>query len=432
VKHYRIRDVPMLALTPIGRAVIREGIDYRSWPISSRLARLHRRTIARSTRVVAVVGSLGKTTTRRAVSAALGLPPNDDDYCNAWGAVVRAVTSIQAGQRHAAIEVGIADKGQMRPYASVVRPDITVVTSIASEHHRSLGTLEVTRDEKAWMVRALGASGVAVLNGDDPNVTWMAGETRARVVTFGFGAHCDVRAEDPRLDWPHGMRFRVVASGRAHDATTRLLGRHMVYPALAAFAVATLEGVAPETALQRIAALPPKGARLEPVPLPGGASLLRDDVKSTTESIDAALDLLESVPARRLVVFGDISEPVGPQRAVYRRIGARVGRIADRFIACGKGLEMYRPGALAAGMAPERFVYAGHSPRRAAELVAAAVRPGDVVLVKGRDTEKLERIALILAGREVRCDIGTCGIRTVACASCPMLERGWKPGESPP
>lgn len=431
LKHYRVRDVFALSLSPLGRARIREGIGYRTWPIASRVAWLHRRTLARSTRVIAVVGSLGKTTTRRAITAALALPPNEYHF-NAWNAIVRSIVAIRRGQHHAAIEVGIGDKGQMRPYASVVRPDVTVVTSVASEHHRSLGTLDVTRDEKAWMVRALGPGGVAVLNGDDPNVMWMAGETRARVVTYGFGAHCDVRAEDLALDWPRGMRFRILASGRSHDSAIRLLGRHMVYPALAAFAVATLEGVAPDEALARIASVPPGRARMEPVPLPGGAFLLRDEFKSTTESIDAALDLLETIPARRLVVLGGISEPVGPQWRAYRRIAERVGRIADRFVICGHGHEKYRPGAIAAGMAPGQIVYAAHSPRRAAEFVAAMVQPGDVVLVKGRDTEKLDRIHLILAGRKVRCDIESCDVRTVSCASCPMLERGWNAGEGPP
>ena len=65
---------------------------------------------------------------------------------NAWGSVSSAVLRIGRGQPHAAIEVGIADKGQMRSYSRVVLPDVTVVTSIGSEHHRSLGTLDVTRD----------------------------------------------------------------------------------------------------------------------------------------------------------------------------------------------------------------------------------------------------------------------------------------------
>lgn len=428
---YGIRDLPRLVGTPLGRALIAEGINYRSWPLTSRAAWLHRRTIARSARVVAVVGSLGKTTTRRAIRAALGLPPDDAGY-NAWSAVARAVMSISRGRPRAVIEVGIAGKGQMRPYASVVRPDVTVVTSIASEHHRSLGTLDVTRDEKAWMVRALRPDGVAVLNGDDANVMWMAGETRARVITYGFGADCDVRAEDARLDWPNGMRFRVTAFGQSHEVAIRLIGRHMIYPALAAFAVSQLEGIAAGEALARIGALPPKGARMQPVPLPGGATLLRDDIKSTTETIDAALDLLAEVPARRIVLLGDVSEPIGSQYPAYKRIAERVAQCASLLLVVGGGYEKYRSGARRAGMPSAWTVDAGRSPRRAAELLAATIEPGDVVLVKGRDTQKLDRVRLILSGRDVRCDIAFCNVRTVQCESCPMLERGWNAREAPP
>ena len=145
----------------------------------------------------------------------------------------------------------------MRRYARVVRPDITVVTSIGSEHRRSLRTLDVTRDEKAWMVRALGPGGTAVLNGDDANVMWMASQTRARIVTYGFGEACEVRAVDVQLHRPRGMRFRLVAFGTERAVALRLVGRHMVYPALAALAVAQVEGMPLDEAIARVSALEP-------------------------------------------------------------------------------------------------------------------------------------------------------------------------------
>ena len=423
---YRLRDIPALLATAAGRAQISEGIQYRMWPVTSRLARLHRCTIARGTRVVAVVGSSGKSTTLRVVAAALGIPACDTTTYNAWGSVSSAVRRIVPGQRHAVIEVGIADKGQMRPYSRVVRPDVTVVTSVGSEHHRSLGTLDVTRDEKAWMVRVLPPGGVAVLNGDDPNVAWMAGETCARVVTFGFGAACDVRADDVRIDWPNGTQFLLTAFGESRRVTTRLIGRHMVYPALAAIAVAQLERVPLDEALVRIAKVAPTPGRLQPVPLPGGVTILRDDYKSTIESIDAALDVFAAVPARRrIVLLGEISEPPDPQRGTYQRIGERVARIAARFLVVGTMFEPYYSGARRGGMAAADIADAGRTPRQAADNLSAILEPGDVVLVKGRDTQQLDRVRLILEGRTVGCDIRTCHMRTIVCNQCPMLERGW-------
>jgi UDP-N-acetylmuramyl pentapeptide synthase len=87
----------------------------------------------------------------------------------------------------------------------------------------------------------LPASGAAVLNGDDPNVMWMKEKTRTRVVTFGVGAECDVRADEVRLDWPRGTRFHLTAFGEERDVAVRLLGRHTIYAILAAIGSRTLK-----------------------------------------------------------------------------------------------------------------------------------------------------------------------------------------------
>ena len=142
---FRLRDLPEMLATPAGRMHVRLGIAYRGWP---RLAWLHRRTLARNTRVIAVAGSFGKSTTTRAITAALGLREHDAMLYNAWSWIAFALLRIRPGQRHAVIEVGISKPGQMKDYARTVGPDIAVMTSVGSEHHRSLGTLEVTRAEK--------------------------------------------------------------------------------------------------------------------------------------------------------------------------------------------------------------------------------------------------------------------------------------------
>ncbi len=424
--NYRLRDFPALLATPAGRAQLRTGAGYRLWPLSSRLARLYRRSVARRTRVVAVVGSFGKTTTTRAVSAALGVPAHPNMLRNAWSSVALALLRIRPAQRHAVIEVGIAAPGQMARYAPVVLPDIVVVTSIGSEHNRSLATLEVTRHEKAEMVRALAPSGIAVLNADDPNVRWMAGQTAARVVTFGFGADCDVRATDYRLDWPAGSRFRVSAFGEESDVAVRFLGRHLVHATLAAIAVARLEGVALADALGRLHAVQPAPGRMQPVALPDGVTVLRDDCKSNPETMHAALDVLGEIPARRrIVVFGDVAEPPSSQHALYRELGRRVAAIAAHLVVVGPNPGRYAGGARRAGMPAERIHDGGRTPRPAAAIVAKLLQPGDVVLIKGRGTQMLDRVRLILEGRPVRCDIGYCSLNRSDCEGCPMVESGW-------
>jgi UDP-N-acetylmuramoyl-tripeptide--D-alanyl-D-alanine ligase len=110
---YRLTDIPAMLGTPACRRQVADGVAYRVWPMMSRLARLYRRTIARRTRVVAVVGSFGKSTTMRAVAAALAAPQPRSMTANAWTSVAMAILRIRPTQRHAVIEVGIGGRGQM-------------------------------------------------------------------------------------------------------------------------------------------------------------------------------------------------------------------------------------------------------------------------------------------------------------------------------
>src|SRR5262245_5405774 len=198
------------------------------------MATLHRRFVVSRTRVIAVVGSFGKTTTARAVVSALGtrgLRP----FSNSGAKLALAVLRLRPWEPRAVFEVAIDGPGQMGGYASMVRPDVVVVTSIGSEHNRAIGGLENTRHEKVAMVRALRSNGCAVLNGDDPHVRWMASQTDDRVVTYGLNADNEIQAADVELDWPNGTRFTVHAGGQAWPVKSRLFGRHHVSTVLAAW-----------------------------------------------------------------------------------------------------------------------------------------------------------------------------------------------------
>jgi UDP-N-acetylmuramyl pentapeptide synthase len=376
---------------------------------------------------VVVVGSLGKTTTAAAVARMLGTRPASRIGLNSFGTLALAVLRVRPGSRHAVLEVGIDGPGQMGPYARLLRPEVVVVTGVASEHHRAFGALDATAAEKAAMVRALSPSGTAVLNGDEPLVRAMAAVTRGRVVTFGLGEGNDVRAGDVVLDWPHGMRFTLHAQGTTRAIRTRLVGRPAVYAILAALAVALVEGVALDRAAAALETLAPLPGRLQPVPFADGTVLLRDEFKSPVETIDAALDVLAAIPAaRRLVVLGDVNEPQGRAGPLYRRLGARVAAVAAGavFVTTSRDITRYRSGAMGGGL-PRPAIAHARTVADALVALRARLRPGDVVLIKGRSVQRLERVALALAGRAVRCQLTFCDAVWVHCDDCPMLERGW-------
>ncbi|MBC7790050.1 MAG: UDP-N-acetylmuramoyl-tripeptide--D-alanyl-D-alanine ligase [Anaerolineae bacterium] len=423
------KDLPSLR-TPLGRFELARRIYHLAWPLLSVLATLHRRTLARNTRVIAVVGSFGKSTTMRATHAALGVT-RPSSIANAGSSVARAVLRIVPGQRHAVIEVGIDRPGEMAPHSRTVRPDVTVVTSIGSDHNRSFKTLSDTRAEKVEMVRALPADGIAVLNGDDPNVLWMRSQTRARVITFGMHEANDVRGSDIALDWPHGSRFMLHVPGESRQLRIRLVGKPPVYAMLAAVAVAQSLGLSLDQIVPALEALAATPGRLELVRLASGAIILRDDYKASLETVDAALDVMAEIPGRRLVVIGEIAEPVGSTRPIYRRMGERVGQLASRAIFLGgQTASSFMAGARQAGLVRDSVIHA-RDVHQVIALLRDELAPGDTVLIKGRDTQRLDRITLALTGSDVRCELRFCNAY-LRCAQCPMLNRATQATQSVP
>jgi len=425
----RWRDLPALLRTPLGRTQFKKRFFYQASPLLSRLATVYRRTLLRKTYVVAVIGSLGKTTATRAIHRLLCGPERTLFGPNSGSSLAMAILRIRPSARHAAVEVGIERPGEMAAYARMIRPDMTVVTSVASEHNTSFAFLELTRAEKSKMVQGLPESGIAVLNGDDPNVLWMATQTRARVVTFGFGEANEVRASNIVLDWPNGTGFRLHAFGETRELKTQLIGRVMVYSILAAVTVALVNGLSLDQSLTAIGDLSPTRGRLEPIRLANGAYLLRDDYKSPLETIHTALDTLSEIPARRrMVVLGDVSETPGSTGPIYRNIGMHVAKIASKAIFIShsrKGFQNYAAGAKRGGLPPSSIIKVHNDILRAIEILQRDITPGDVVLIKGRSHQRLDRISLALMGKRVRCDVAMCQSGSIRCQDCPMLERGW-------
>jgi UDP-N-acetylmuramoyl-tripeptide--D-alanyl-D-alanine ligase len=375
--------------------------------------------------LVAVTGSFGKTTTARAIRCALGLPVGANAGPNSSYALALSLMTVPGRAAYSVFEVGIGRTGQMRPTSRAMRPSIAVVTGVGSEHSAAFQTLDRTREEKALLVDAIVAGGSAVLNGDDPHVRQMIGRAPGPVITFGFDDGNDVQAEAVELRWPSGMRIAIRARERRVAVDVQLFGRHQVYSILAAVAVGLAAGIDVVVASRRLATLQPTPGRMQIVTLPSGAHLLRDEYKSGLETIERALDVFAQVPGRRIAVLGEITEPPAPQHPQYVKLGQRVAALVDRAIILGKKTDGYRTGLKRGGLARDQIVDAGRSWRRAFDALDGTLGPGDVVLIKGRHDERLERVALALAGRRVGCELVVCNTPLGRCETCAMLEQGW-------
>jgi UDP-N-acetylmuramyl pentapeptide synthase len=217
----------------------------------------------------------------------------------------------------------------------------------------------------------------------------------------------------------------VHAGDEKLDVRTQLIGRQMVFPVLAAIAVARERNCDLHQTAARLARQEPKPGRMHLERLDNGAVLICDYHKSAYETVLAALDALSEVPAeRRIVVLGEVAEPPGSQGPIYREIGARVAQVASRAVFVGHSVQPYKTGAKRAGMPVNAITTVGDDPVAAAEAILDDLGPGDVVLIKGRDTQKMERTCLALQGRSVGCRIPICRLRGAACADCPLLDGG--------
>jgi UDP-N-acetylmuramoyl-tripeptide--D-alanyl-D-alanine ligase len=307
---------------------------------------------------------------------------------------------------------------------------VVVVTSIKSEHNRSFATLLDTRKEKVKMVAALSPAGLAVLNGDDPHVRWMATQTRARVVFFGFGEENDVRAANVRVTEGGGTRFDVSIGADTLECRSALRGEHMVYPMLAAITVARAEGLELGGVMERLAKLEPEKSRMQTMDCPSGIRVVDDSYKGAVESFQAAFDACAAMTAgRKVLVLGNLEEPPGNEREIYRELGRRAAGFADEVICVGKdSWRAFRASAVQAGMKQEAIRLVGSRIEPAQELLKTLLRPGDVVLIKGSSRQKLRRIALAISGVEVGCRMHYCNAKVGSCDECPLLRdsRPWE------
>ena len=414
-----------LIRSPAGRLEIKRRYGNKLWPTARRFASLYRRSAGRRVRVIAVIGSVGKTTTMRAVSAALGQRVTRAALlnANARASTGRQLLGIPPWRKRVVLEIGIGFPGDMRIQAETVRPNVVVVTAIAEDHWESMGSIENTRNEKADMLRILPRDGIAIVNGDDENVRWMATQTKARVVYIGVREDAEIRATDIELDWPHGMRFVARVGGTSLPVTTKLVGRHMIFPALAAIAVAHIEGVPLNDAAAALAELTPTPGRMQTMALQGGAYALRDEFKGSEHTFRKAFEALAEIPAsRRIAVIGEIAEEHGNQ--AYRDVGAGAAEVLDRvvFVGTSKKLRTFRAGATRAGL-PAECIDHVHTWEEARDLVKGDLREGDVLFIKGRWQQALGRVGLALAGKDVQCHADPCPFKRMLCDVCPFLEK---------
>ncbi len=339
-------------------------------------------------RVIAVTGSVGKTTTKEMLKRAMGaLGPahaSVASYNNKWG-VPLTLARMPRDTVWAAIEIGMNHRHEIAPLSRLTRPHVVIVTSIGTAHIGHLGSQEAIAEEKAEIAAGIEPGGLAVLPQDSPHFERMAAIARscgAQVVGFGESPAASARMNSWR-GTDAGSEAEFALSGRHVTVRLEQPGKHMAMNALAA--LAAIQAAGGDTGLAA-AALSGFGAgagrgemRRIATPDNGTALLLDESYNASDTSIRAALNVLAAQKARRrIAVLGDMRElgVFGPD--LHRALATDAARAADLVYACGPLM-----GHLFHALPEERRGIHTDDAASLAPLIAAALRDGDAVLVKG-------------------------------------------------
>jgi UDP-N-acetylmuramoyl-tripeptide--D-alanyl-D-alanine ligase len=390
----------------------------------SAISFLWRRLMFR-TSFVAVTGSLGKTTSTRAIATVLSARYSTNatrDGDNSRIGLAESILRTRWRHRLSVIEIGTKLPGALRRSAWQVKPDTVVVLNVARCHMDNFATLEDIAAEKASLLRRLGPRGVAILNGDDPRVRAMAERCRARVLTFGTSPDSDVWASDVSAQWPSRLSFIAHCGTRSHPVQTQFAGEHWVHGALAALATGLAYDLDLSVAASALAGCEPFAARLQPLPLPSGATILRDDFLPSIDSCGQALRLMRTARARRrLLAISDVTDSGQPEKERHQWIGAAAAASVDFAVFYGEHAEMTAGAAVAAGMKPE-CVRAFPSQKDAGDYLLSALREGDLLLLRCNMVDHADRIYWAQFG-SVACSRMHCDLIRM-CDSCSELRPG--------
>jgi UDP-N-acetylmuramoyl-tripeptide--D-alanyl-D-alanine ligase len=358
--------------------------------------------------VIAVTGSVGKTSTKEALRRVLG--PQGETHASAasfnnhWG-VPLSLARCPASVRFAIFEIGMNHAGEIEPLVKMVRPEVAIITTVEPVHLEFFAGIEAIADAKAEIFAGVEPGGAVVLNRDNSQFARLQRRAKKlgvdRIISFGADRKSDARLIDVSL---HSACSAVHANILGHDITYKLgmPGRHMALNSLAVLAAASLAGADLALAALSLSQIEPaagRGVRRTLELANGEATLIDESYNANPASMAAALNVLGKAAigphGRRIAVLGDMLE-LGPTSAALHRglIEAIKANHIDLVYCCGPLMRNLWD-ALSTG---KRGGYAESAAGLEPQAVAA-IRAGDAIMVKGSLGSKMKTIVNALEKR---------------------------------
>ena len=399
-------------------------------------------------KIIAITGSVGKTSTKDAVYAVLskvahvrkseksynseiGLPLTILGVSNGWNNPLVWFKNIFKGlwliiyphkyPSWLILEVGVGHPGDMRRTALWLKTDVVIITAIGETpaHIEFFYSRKNLIEEKSQLIKTLKKDGLLILNADDEDVLEMKSKTKSITVTYGFKTGADILASGDNisydnLDKPEGIIFRVDVKGDSLPVVIEgVFGRNHVYASLASFALVMelkLNMINAIEALKNYDISPGRMKLLNGI----SSSLIIDDTyNSSPTACESALKTLGGVKnkGRKIAVLGDMLELGKHTKEAHENIGKIAKENVDILIVVGPRAKAIKEGAILAGFAsPECRTKAGMNPEsifefnnsnEAGDFLKTFVQAGDLVLLKGSQGIRMERaVEAILLDQE--------------------------------
>jgi UDP-N-acetylmuramoyl-tripeptide--D-alanyl-D-alanine ligase len=356
-------------------------------------------------KVIAITGSNGKTSTKDFVAATLSrgfrVTKTEGNFNNHVG-LPQTMLAASSSDQIAVWEIGMNHPGEIAALSKLAAPDAGIITNVGLAHIEFMGSREAIAAEKGALAEAVGADGTVILNADDPFSQSIAERTRAKVILAGI-ENGFVRANEVRQS-STGCEFTILEGAHRCRAQLPVPGIHMVQNAMLAVAAGRAFGLSLEDCAAGLASAPLAKARLQIKEI-NGIQFIDDSYNANPDSMKAALRTLVELDAdgRRIAVLGQMSELGEQSERGHREVGEAAAAFGiDELIAVGVTGAAIARAAQKAGLEKSLSV---DSPDDAAELLGETASPGDLILVKGSRSARMERVLEAFSKRQSTAEV---------------------------
>lgn len=396
--------------------------------------------------IIAVTGSVGKTSTKDAVfsivrhasshvrkseksmNSEIGLPLTIIGAPNAWKDISGWIKNITDGLElifwkseypdTLVLEIGADHPGDIRKVAKWLRPDIAIITKISDTpvHVEFFESPTEVFKEKSYLAHAVKDGGTLILFGDDKKVSNLGDEviekrksskkninveSLPKIIKYGIISKADIQASNVQIDYiggssePIGMKFDLYFDGKTLPVKIgNVLGNSYIYALLAAAACGKTRGMLSELILQGINEFRSPNGRMNIIKGVNGSIIIDDTYNSSPDAVESALSVLASIQCagRKIVAFGDMMELGRFTSEEHRKAGLIITNVASKLVTVGPRSNLSVVEGAAFGGMNKSEINCFDSSVDAGKYLASIIQKGDIVLVKGSQSNRMERV----------------------------------------